>query len=64
MYIHIVEIPTNKGANSYKLKISKKREKSVTLGICYICIHNFDKKKVHTVVVCLEILNSTNKSPQ
>ena len=22
-YIHIVEIPTNKGANSYKLKISK-----------------------------------------
>jgi len=22
-YIHIVEIPANKGANSYKLKISK-----------------------------------------
>ena len=23
-YIHIVEIPTNKGANSYKLKISRR----------------------------------------
>jgi len=23
IHVHIVEIPTNKGANSYKLKISK-----------------------------------------
>ena len=53
MDIHIVEIPTNRGANSYKLNISK-RDKSVTFGICYICIHNFDKKKVHTVVVCYD----------
>ena len=27
-YIHIVEIPTNKGANSYKLKILKKGVKN------------------------------------
>jgi len=56
MDIHIVEIPTNKGANSYKLNISKrdksvtfgiklnisKRDKSVTFGMCYMCIHNFE----------------------
>ena len=41
MDIHIVEIPTNRGANSYKLNISK-RDKSVTFGICYMCIHNFE----------------------
>ena len=26
MYAHIVEVPTNKGANSYKLKFKKIRE--------------------------------------
>ena len=36
-YIHIIEIPTNKGANSYKLKISKIENYLHSLS-CELCL--------------------------
>jgi len=40
-FIHIMDIPTNKGANSYKLKIWKRR--NCTLPFCCWCLWKGNK---------------------
>ena len=47
-YIYIIEIPTNKGANSYKLKISNKGANSYKLNI----------SKLGNYLIVSSILNS------
>jgi len=53
MYIHIIEIPTNKGANSYELKISK-------IGSYLSCVPVVLKRQTHyngkgRLPVCMKV---------